>query len=135
MVKQIKIKGVFGQEFLVEPGVINKEAEQAFLYGQCHALALAIHKKTGWEIAGALDNEKDLFHLFNIKEDQAIDITGIYPLKDYPYSPHLNGDVYYLRRRLKPDDVENYGLEDDWIKGDHQAAKLFVDPLLKRIEF
>ena len=34
-------------------GVIDSEAEIVFTRGQCHALALALHKLTGWPIKGA----------------------------------------------------------------------------------
>ena len=40
-------------------GVIDYNARRAFHSGQCHALALAINKLTGWPIKGVGDDDSD----------------------------------------------------------------------------
>lgn len=40
-------------------GRIDHKAEHAFTRGQCHALALALHRLTGWELYGLYDSDYD----------------------------------------------------------------------------
>lgn len=48
-----QIASWFGpDEIELTPGVLDHAAKHAFSSGQCHALALAIHEHTGWEIVG-----------------------------------------------------------------------------------
>lgn len=42
------------------PGVLNPVAENAFLYGGCAALAIAIHDETGWPICMVTDSHNVL---------------------------------------------------------------------------
>lgn len=43
-------------------GIINRSAKWAFTRGQCHALAAAIHQKTGWPIKGVSDTRNSPAH-------------------------------------------------------------------------
>ena len=132
-VETITIKGTFDRDFPVTPGVIDEAAEEAFMSGQCHALAYEVHKRTGWEIAGLLDVEKDVFHLFNITpEGKAVDIMGSVDHKEYHTQEHFDGDARYMRRRIKPETVETMGPETDWVKPDFDSARLFVDAVVER---
>lgn len=55
---RFKYWGIFGDGHTEELkvingyGVLDKKAEYVFTAGQCHSLALALHKLTGWEIRG-----------------------------------------------------------------------------------
>lgn len=40
-----------GRQTAVTPGVLDENAQDTFTHGQCHALAKAIHQRTGWPIA------------------------------------------------------------------------------------
>lgn len=39
----------------LQPGVLDANAERAFLYGACAALALALHDRTGWPLVALTD--------------------------------------------------------------------------------
>ena len=47
----VEITGYRRREINTE-GIIDYDAEYAFTRGQCHSLALAMHRLTGWELYG-----------------------------------------------------------------------------------
>src|SRR4051812_28141995 len=46
----VTVAGARNKTFQVRPSVIDDSAIAAYIGGQCHALALALHKATGWPI-------------------------------------------------------------------------------------
>lgn len=51
---------IFGEGYAeLVPGEICEDAVAVFTMGQCHALALALHEATGWQIVGCDDDEWD----------------------------------------------------------------------------
>jgi hypothetical protein len=131
--KKLVAKATFGREFLVTPGVINKQAIEVFTYGQCHALALEIHKETGWEIAAFVDKDNDFYHVFNISDQKEIvDIFGRNKLVNYKkISPLIDEDFKGVVRNLDPELVAKYGPENDWLEPDLALAQKFVQAVIK----
>ena len=84
--ERVRVAGANGAEFHVRPGVFDMEALAAFTGGQCHALALALHERTGWPIVGLYRDSEDggelvcpanLSHLLVQRPDgQLMDIEG-----------------------------------------------------------
>jgi hypothetical protein len=72
-------------------GRIDSSAEHAFTRGQCHALALALHKLTGWKLYGLYDrNEWDNGEtpghvVVRSPKGKYIDITGDNALSNWQY--------------------------------------------------
>lgn len=60
-------------------GVIDANAEYAFSQGQCHALALAIQKQTGWKayIAGQ-DWDAEMHVAVKTPDGRYLDIRGLH---------------------------------------------------------
>lgn len=63
----------------VQPGLLDHEAVHCFTNGQCHALALAIHQRTGWPLVQAGWNEADYpdHWLVRHPSGQLLDIVGL----------------------------------------------------------
>jgi hypothetical protein len=131
--KTVVARGTFGREFVVIPGLINKQAVEVFTYGQCHALALEIHKETGWEIAAFVDKDNDFYHIFNISDQKEIvDIFGRNKVSKYrEVSPLIDDDFRGIVRNLDPKIVASYGPRNDWLKPDLELAKKFVQAVIK----
>lgn len=134
--RTFKATAAWGQTYRVRPGVIDQNAKDLFSYGHCHSLALAVYKKTGFEIAGFLDKEFDIFHLFNITDKgKALDIEGLSDLSDYEKAAIENDEDFIgIARQINPDVVEKFGPKNDWIEIDLELAYMFVDSLLKSID-
>lgn len=65
-----------------DQGVIDEEAEKVFTRGQCHSLALALHRQTGWPIIGFIDRYDDPeipghCVVYCPQLDEYVDICGI----------------------------------------------------------
>ena len=113
-------------------GVIDSEAEIVFTRGQCHALALALHKLTGWPIKGASyyrcsSWESPSHCLVYWRERRVyVDIEGA---KKHPCIERTK--LVVSHRRLSPKRVK-YGL--NWYKEpDLAAAMPFAKAILKQI--
>lgn len=53
MTRELNIWSWVGADVIeVTPGVIDGNAREAFKCGQCHALALALNERLGWELGG-----------------------------------------------------------------------------------
>ncbi|MEJ7648184.1 MAG: hypothetical protein WKF57_03890 [Nakamurella sp.] len=81
-----------GYEVWLNPGVVDEEAEWAFMHGQCLALAVAGSRQTGWSVAVLTEREEEdpdalapggftysdiLVHAYLVTPDERLlDITG-----------------------------------------------------------
>lgn len=43
-------------DVIVTHGVLDENARRAFTWGHCHAMALALHHETGWDIVAVFQN-------------------------------------------------------------------------------
>jgi hypothetical protein len=129
--REVFLAGVEGRRWPVEPGVLDERARAAFLHGQCHALALAVHEVTGWPIVGAEDESLDICHfLVRVPDGRLLDITGARTLaerqlEDMGWCP----DEEYLVEQ-EAQWVRRIGSFADWRAPDVAAARSFVAPLL-----
>jgi len=67
--------------YRVSVGVLDDRAVRAFVGGQCHALALALHERTGWPLAWVEDDEGEPKHCFVLdpqRTQHAVDIAGVH---------------------------------------------------------
>jgi hypothetical protein len=55
--------GTHWDEYTLTPGVLDYDAMGAFTTGQCHALALEVHRITGWELWG-------LWEYYNLQDHE-----------------------------------------------------------------
>lgn len=73
----------YGHEDLT-PGVIDWKAQAVFTEGQCHALALELHKETNWPLVGLFNSQEEIdegtetpYHTCVLSPDGIVDILGI----------------------------------------------------------
>jgi hypothetical protein len=111
-------------------GVINRNAEVAFNSGQCHSLAYAVNRETGWPILGIGDLPDGPNHLvvYHPGIDEYIDIQGVGALKRGDHASWANEMI----REITPEQVEE-GLAT-YLKMNYLAAKPFAKSLLNRIK-
>jgi hypothetical protein len=113
-------------QYTVYPGIIDNEAIGAFTTGQCHALALEIHERTGWELCGFFGYYEDDDSPGHVgvctPEGYVVDVQGI------------GAEVRWKGKKIKPvseEDVSNFVY---YAKPQREAARLFVDAVLSQVE-
>lgn len=123
----VKLEGGRHRVHTVTPGVIDDRALAAFLQGQCHALALALHEETGWPIRWIESDDGEPNHCFVITPDEhALDIAGRHDL-----------DEMTEAWGAWPEDVTAEDLralprgQGGWRIPDVEAARAFVPAVLK----
>jgi hypothetical protein len=130
----VVVAGSDGCSYELEPGVLDERAEAAFLHGQCHALALALHERTGWPIIGVEDEELDICH-FHVQTPcgRALDITGAHEIDDYLELEHVDycPELEYLVEQ-GPEYVASLGSDPNWRAPRLDVARSFVEALLAR---
>jgi hypothetical protein len=107
-------------------GVVDGRAREAFTTGQCHALALALHQATGWDLlaAGVAGRAEccPAHWAVRVPDGRVLDIEGVHGYREF------TGEWGSVR----PVTV------DRWREAHHccylpanlQAAKFFVRPVL-----
>lgn len=75
----------WGNKVECVPGVIDDAAIEAFSYGHCHVLALALHEATGWPLvaiwyddAPREDDIPDHVAVRNPSNGKLVDVSGAY---------------------------------------------------------
>lgn len=112
------------------PGKIDSNAKWAFTAGQCHALALALHEQTGWQIVaikGGVFGGIPHVVCRRSTDNQLVDITGV-------IDPEQWGEETI---DLIPDDVllkTPILRQCGYLEPDIKAARCFVKPLLSKLE-
>lgn len=124
------------------PGVIDDEADWAYMHGQCLALAVAVSRRTGWPVVTTTIEET---------EPDAEQPDGYFHQRLLRHAAVRTpeGDLLDIRGPGDPDVIETYEGErqDTWpaerldeLLAEHQgfleeqnleAAETFVDPVLK----
>ncbi len=129
------MRGSWGSEHTVTPGVLDERAFAAFTEGQCHALALALNEQTGWTIVGVEDEELDIMHFcVRMPDGRLFDVAGAFEPEEYLRLEHVDGfcpDLEYLVDQA-PEWVARLGEDPDWRIPDVETARSFVAPLLER---
>ncbi|MFD6334865.1 hypothetical protein ACFWGI_35550 [Streptomyces niveus] len=99
----------------ITPGLINEHAVEAFLYGGCAALALAIHDATGWPITAVIaEDGLELHYAISHFDGLLIDILGARTEDDVllTYEFHADGGAVRLTDATAADIEawhQNYG--------------------------
>jgi len=109
------------------PGVLDDAARYAFAAGHCHALALAIHERTGWPMlamSGRNSGYKDLRHVVVLMPDgKWLDIQG----------PRDSEEQLHLHiQPISADEVVNMGRIRHWKNPQVEIAREFVQPLFEQ---
>jgi len=116
-----------GGEVEITPGILDDAARFAFTAGHCHALALALHERTGWAIlamSGRHSLRPDLQHVVVVMPDgRWLDIDG-------PQEPE---ERYYFQE-LTAEEVANMGKIKYWKDPETHIAREFVQPLLQQYQ-
>lgn len=127
--------GGWGSRGAVEIGVIDERAVRAFTRGQCHALALALHEKKGWDLYGLFS--KYNFENFPIDiEDGLITPSHVIVRSDkgeYIDIMGIGADCRWSHRAelvpVQKGHVLQY--EDiDYLEPEMEVANKFVEPVL-----
>lgn len=144
----VELEGTYYNPTLpVTAGVRDHDAVLAFKSGQCHALALAMHERTGWPIVsvGAEeccydedcpdDDDSDgvcscqIQHLAVQRPDgHLVDIEGPKPEEDFM---EAQGDPDWTIKPVPDDRLEDIVRWDDsWRRPNVAVARTFVDEAL-----
>ena len=116
----------------LKAGVIDRDATRVFLSGQCHSLALALHRLTGWQIVGLYgwDDEFPLTpgHVV-VRDEQGeyVDVEGRGALTRYEKR---------IARGLKRDKVQVRDIEPeeyDMLEGYFAAQPDLAMPFAKTV--
>jgi hypothetical protein len=111
-------------------GVIDDDAVRAFTQGQCHALALALHERTGWPIRQLENDEGEPFHLYvETPDGRALDITGAHDRDEFRQAWCAAFD-----EPSTPEMAHKLPATGVWRAPDMGAARAFVAPLLELYE-
>lgn len=119
---------LWGVDEQIDPRNIGPHEEYVYSCGQCHALALAIHERTGWQLAVLCPSEdaipsEDGDHVICITPDGlGVDIKGFRPLSEiqdqWAFTPCLV--------ECGADTVWNLG----WDEHDMEAARVVAETVL-----
>lgn len=130
-VEPVRVEGGGRESFTLTPGLIDGMAVGAFAQGQCHALALALHERTGWPVIVLEDDEADAIHFaVQTPDGRALDITGCHDLEEFQEGW---GAAY-----LEPD-PDGYRAANAHRSGSFRTprtdvADLFVGPVMEYVD-
>lgn len=124
----IELKAASDRSFVVEAGVLDQRAILAFVGGQCHGLALALHARTGFPLAAVLDGEGTCVHVVVRADDGLlIDITGAHT------EAELAAEGNYSVRGVDDHFIRGLEAQHGWAPADVAQAEAWVDAVLSRV--
>jgi len=114
----------------LDPSFKASETElMEYTYGQCHALALALHRHSGWRLAGCNwsdDQDSVPGHIFVVDDDdRGVDIHGSHPRGRHP-DPGIDSDW----RPITVDQVRSWINADEYDAADHGRADYTAELML-----
>lgn len=118
------------EQALPDPPVIDSSVRRFFTQGQCHALALAIHERTGWDVAILSYDENDPVaagdHVVCIDpRNRGVDIDGFQDLLEL----ESNWDMDIVKVDPEILEIELDGF-NGWDEMDMETARAWVDTVL-----
>ena len=123
---------VFGADGIcwrLRPGVFDDDAQEACLWGQCHALALALHESSGWPLVAVYEDD-DIIHVaVKIPDGRLLDAGGYhnaYEIAEY-YDRTLD-DISEVTQA----EVEALADSNDWRRPETELASTWIPCLLER---
>jgi hypothetical protein len=124
----IDVPGPSELMFRLEPGVLDRRAVLAFSTGQCHGLALALHRRTGWPLVAVDDHKGVCVHVAVRRDDgYLVDATGA----------HTDEQLFAARPgvTISPTDrdaILQLSASARWAPPAQAAAEAWVDVMLRR---
>lgn len=124
----------------VRAGELDDNALYAFSAGQCHALAAAVHERTGWPVFGLIkdasrpDDPKARFAHFYVRtpDGRCLDATGVHEVREFIGKGGWN--VPRGRKGLVPitgDRLhQHFSTEHTYLPPELDVARSFVDSVL-----
>jgi hypothetical protein len=125
----IELRGPSNEVFLLDEGRLDDRAWFAFIYGQCHGLALALHNRTGWSLVAIVDDTGACGHVCVRRPDGAIiDVTGAHTSEEMTSAcagQIRDIDTHYIH------DLES---QHGWAQAEPDSAAAWVDAVIARAE-
>lgn len=113
----------------VTPAVLDDQAELAYSFGQCAALAVALHEATGWEIGYAAQTNGWIHVYIALPDELCMDVYGL-SLPDSVWSKVTHFSTPdELRTHL--DGLTPFGYPSE---AELALARTFVKPVLRRAQ-
>lgn len=113
--------------FRLEPGVLDRRAMLAFSTGQCHGLALALHRRTGWPLVAVDDREGVCVHVAVRRDDgYLLDATGAHS-DEQLLAARPGGTIRATDRKT----ILQLSASAEWAPPAEAAAEAWVDVILR----
>lgn len=128
--------GMFGRRTTTDliEGVIDSDARNVFMRGQCHSFALAMHRETGWPIVGFKDEED--YHdspghcaVFCPQLNEYVDVEGVGAKERRDESAARHGKTI----KVIPIKPYKIGKLKDYLPIKAREARPFAKTVVKRI--
>ena len=127
MLPMIELRGPSNEVFLLEKGELDQRAWLAFIYGQCHGLALAVHRRTGWPLVAVVDHDGVCEHICVRRPDgQIIDVTGAHT------SEEMGSARGGTTHDISVDYIDDLQAHHGWARPEPDLAGAWVDSVLVR---
>lgn len=123
----LELRGPGSLVYIAEPGLLDERATLAFINGQCHGLALAVHAWTGFPLVAMFDADGTCIHVCVRDRERLIDITG-----EHDEAEFRREGAFFLRA-VDPGFVDALASEHGWAHADPLAAEAWVQPVLDRV--
>lgn len=124
---QVRLLGTHSRIFVLRAGSLDDAALLAFTDSQCHGLALAIQRRTGWPLVAVDDRSGKCVHICTRDPGGwLIDVTGSHTQDEMTVAS--GGGVRQIDRKYLEELQSRYG----WVAPDPDGACSFVEPVLKR---
>jgi hypothetical protein len=109
--------------FIVEPGLLDERARLAFGTGQCHGLAIALHRRFDWPLVAVNDATGTCVHVCVRRPDgRLIDANGAHAPEDF------EPDTTY--RDIDEDAVRDLVEHENWAVPEADKAAAWVDAII-----
>ena len=111
---------------------LGREAEHAFKNGQCHALALELHSRTGWPLVGLDWDEHPDLEDTPVPSHVAVrhpDTGDVLDVGGWQAESRWNGGVFDTAP-VDRDYVENFLPTIGYLEPDSEAARIYADLVL-----
>jgi hypothetical protein len=121
----VELLGPSDLTFVVEPGVLDERARLAFGTGQCHGLALAVHRQFGWQLVAVDDAAGTCMHVCVRRPDgRLVDANGAHATEDFE-----SGNTF---RDIGENSVDDLVEHEDWAEPEVEKAAAWVDAIIEQ---
>jgi hypothetical protein len=124
----VELHGPSKEVFLLEAGILDQRAELAFVYGQCHGLAMALHARCGWPLIGLYSGQRCDHVCVERPNGDFVDVTGAHA------AAKVTSESGLMTRTMTIGDIARLESHHGWVRPDPHAADLWVPEVLARAE-